>query len=444
MVRSGSRGPLKWAPVRREPSNPLRDGGAPSLKDAPSPGRTLRLSPSLKGGPKPQQPLKMIGKRGPQLTLPPPLQQPSRPPHRERLTKKHLWTPLRCALGEEPPSLSSGGDPRPFDDKGPDMPKSEGWKADYFTFFHYFLRGHYSHIPPTQLRQIIEPVLRHLGTRREFWARLKEEDPLRLMPYLAAVFERQTGLALPALANYMKWIKAGSFYHGIIREREELNHTPHLAHVPVPNMNHRSLNEDALISHRQEYKAAFQQAETSLAALAKAQANFTTSLAICREDDREVRTLSLPEPLQAMVEILLNTAVGITHATSEEVTRYFQVRYPSMSSADAHRGANQLLVSLSEYQLECAIHDPSVVNPVISSQIDQELKPEEEYYDQPPEGTPVDFRLVEQGCTLRFATFLHRIDQTVTRGVGASNSVRVEEHGTGPLCNYSWGRAPVP
>ena len=31
------------------------------------------------------------------------------------------------------------GDPHPFDDEGPDMPKSEGWKADYFTFFHYFL-----------------------------------------------------------------------------------------------------------------------------------------------------------------------------------------------------------------------------------------------------------------------------------------------------------------
>ena len=115
-----------------------------------------------------------------------------------------------------------------------------------------------------------------------------------------------------------------------------------------------------------------------------------------------------------MVEILLNTAVGITHATSEEVARYFQIKYPRMSSTDARRGANQLLVTLSEYQLECALHDPSVVSPVISSQINQELKPEEEYYDQPPEGTPVDFRLVEQGCTLRFATFLHRIDQTVT------------------------------
>ena len=110
------------------------------------------------------------------------------------------------------------GDSCPFNDEGPDMPKSEGWKADYSTFFRYFLRGHFPHIPLAQLRQIIEPVLRYLGTRREFWARLKEEDPLQLMPYLAAVFKRQTTLALPALAKYTKWIKVGSFYHSIIRE----------------------------------------------------------------------------------------------------------------------------------------------------------------------------------------------------------------------------------
>ena len=324
------------------------------------------------------------------------------------------------------------------------------------------------------------------------------------MPYLVAVFERQTGLALPALAKYTKWIKAGSFYHGIIREREELNHTSHLVTAPAPNMNQRSPNEDALISHHQEYKATFQQADTLLATLAKAQSNFITSLAICRQDTREVRTLSLPEPLQArqpqsgagdamgaildappllssqapttskrqkrpatseadrpghslnpfplqadsdqrvMVEILLNTVAGITHATSEEVARYFQIKYPRMSSADTCHGANQLLVTLSEYQLECALHDPSVVSPVISSQIDQELKPEEEYYDQLPEGTPVDFRLVEQGRTLRFATFLHRIDQTVTRGVSASQSVRVEEHGTGPLMQLLLGPGTCP
>ena len=187
-------------------------------------------------------------------------------------------------------------------------------------------------------------------------------------------------------------------------------------------MNQRSPNEDALIYHHQEYKAAFQQANTSLATLAKAQSNFITSLAICREDTREVRALSLPEPLwvrqpqsragdamgatpdappppsnhapatskrhkrpatgeadrpgcslnpfplqadgnqRAMVEILLNMVAGITHATSEEVARYFQVKYPRMSSTDTRRWANQLLVTSSEYQLECALHAPSMVS----------------------------------------------------------------------------------
>ena len=269
-------------------------------------------------------------------------------------------------------------------------------------------------------------------------------------------------------------------------------------------MNLRSPNKDALISHHQGYKAALQQADTSLAALAKAQMNLLTSLAICRKDTREVKTLSLPEPLQAcqpqsgagdatgatsdtlplpsnhapttskrqkrqatseadrpgrslnpfplqadgnqraMVEILLNTVVGITHATSEEVARYFRTKYPRMSSADARRGANQLLVTISEYQLMCALHDPSLVSPVVSSQIEQELHPEEEYYDQPPEGTPVDFRQVEQGRTLRFGTFIHRIDQTVTQGIGASNSVRGEEHSAGPLMRLLLGLGTCP
>ena len=31
------------------------------------------------------------------------------------------------------------GEPCPFDDEGPNMPKSEGWKVDYSTFFRYFL-----------------------------------------------------------------------------------------------------------------------------------------------------------------------------------------------------------------------------------------------------------------------------------------------------------------
>ena len=380
-------------------------------------------------------------------------------------------------------------------------PRVRGGRQTTPTFFQYYLQGYYPQIPLAQLRAIYEPVLRYLGTCWEFWAMLKEEDPLQLMPYLASVFERKTTLALPALANYKKWIKVGSFYHAVIRWCEELNHTPHLATAQAPNMNQRSPNEDALISHRQEYKAALQQVDVSLA-----QMNFLTSLAICRKDTREVKALSLPEPLQvrqpqsragdatlgatsvdaslllpnrapttskrqkrqatgeadclghslnpfplqvdgdrrAMVEVLLNTAVGITHTTSAEVARYFQTKYLRISQADARRGANQLLVTISEYQLMCALHNPSGVSPMVSSQIEQELCLEEEYYEQPPPGTPVDFRQVEWGHTLRFGAFIHRIEQTVTQGIGTSQSVREDEHSAGPLLQLLLGPGTCP
>ena len=109
MVRQGSRGPLKWVPARREPSSPLRDEGVPSLKNNPSPRCAFHLSPSPKGGLRLRQPPKVIDRHGPQLTLLPPLWWPNRPPHREMSIRKCLWTPLRCALKTEPPSLKNGG-----------------------------------------------------------------------------------------------------------------------------------------------------------------------------------------------------------------------------------------------------------------------------------------------------------------------------------------------
>ena len=121
MARQGYRGPLKWAPARWEPSNPLSAGealtprGMPSLKDAanprcvPNPRCAFHLSPSPKGGLKPQHPLRVAGKHGPQLPPPPPLQQPHRPPPMEMAAKKWPWTLLRCTPEMEEPSLINGG-----------------------------------------------------------------------------------------------------------------------------------------------------------------------------------------------------------------------------------------------------------------------------------------------------------------------------------------------
>ena len=49
------------------------------------------------------------------------------------------------------------GDPIHFDDPGPDIPKSEGWKADYFMYYRHYIHGHYPRIPQEDMGVIRAP-----------------------------------------------------------------------------------------------------------------------------------------------------------------------------------------------------------------------------------------------------------------------------------------------
>ena len=51
---------------------------------------------------------------------------------------------------------------------------------------------------------------------------------------------------------------------------------------------------------------------------------------------------------------------------------------------------------------------------------------------------------MEWGHTLRFGAFIHRIDQSVTRGIGTSQSVREDEHSAGPLLQLLLGPGTCP
>ena len=249
-------------------------------------------------------------------------------------------------------------------------------------------------------------------------------------------------------------------------------------------MHQRSPNEDTLISHHQEYQRALGQTNASLATLAKAQANLAVSLRIGRKSQKEIKSLTLPPPIQAQppqlaagdastsavqamaqgsppkghkrqatgeperpgrpvklfplrsdlerrayIKVLLDQVASLNYAASAEVVRYFENKYPRLSHAEAQRAANQLLVCLHEYHLMCALHGPTTVSPVLPKAIEDELRPVEEYYEEPPTGTSIDFRSIEAGYTLRFGAFIHRIDQAR----GASQSVYPDDHKVGPL-----------
>ena len=63
---------------------------------------------------------------------------------------------------------------------------------------------------------------------------IKEESPLDYMPYIAEEFHRATGLRLNDLPKFTLWIKRGSYFHGLLVERGQVQECPHLVGAPLP------------------------------------------------------------------------------------------------------------------------------------------------------------------------------------------------------------------
>ena len=63
---------------------------------------------------------------------------------------------------------------------------------------------------------------------------IKEESPLEYMPFIAEEFYRATGLRLHDLPEFTLWIKKGSYFHGLLVERGQVQECPHLIGAPLP------------------------------------------------------------------------------------------------------------------------------------------------------------------------------------------------------------------
>ena len=63
---------------------------------------------------------------------------------------------------------------------------------------------------------------------------LKEARSLDFMAYIQDLFYQATGLHLDGLGSFTRWIKRGSYYHGIVAQQGHLQECPHLAGAPLP------------------------------------------------------------------------------------------------------------------------------------------------------------------------------------------------------------------
>ena len=111
---------------------------------------------------------------------------------------------------------------------------SSGWRKDiehilkvYYQFtVEYFTEEDWHPVK----EQFFDLFLQHKKEALE----VKEARPLDFMAYLQDLFYRATGLHLDGLASFTRWIKKGSYYHGVVARQGCLQECPHLQGAPLP------------------------------------------------------------------------------------------------------------------------------------------------------------------------------------------------------------------
>ena len=97
-----------------------------------------------------------------------------------------------------------------------------------------YFRLNYRHEPTSKWPALKAKFFNFLINHHSEWKSIRNNDPLRYLPYMEAQFERVTGYKLVGLGACKEWIRAGTYYHWVIAQRGELGRCPRLAGTPLP------------------------------------------------------------------------------------------------------------------------------------------------------------------------------------------------------------------
>ena len=113
--------------------------------------------------------------------------------------------------------------------------RSGRWRKD----LEHVLRVYYQHSIQAPFREpewirVRELFFDRFVPKKAEALAIKEESPLEYMPFIAKEFYRATGLHLHDLPEFILWIKKGSYFHGLLVERGQVQECPHLIGAPLP------------------------------------------------------------------------------------------------------------------------------------------------------------------------------------------------------------------
>ena len=284
--------------------------------------------------------------------------------------------------------------------------------------------------------KIEDKVFDHLLPCQEEWRRIKENDPLRYMPYTEEQFYAATGIRLEGLAGCTAWIKCGSYYHSVVAQRGQLDRCPHLVGIEPPRGPQITPSESHLVSQRKPETPVTSSSAPAIetgapqGATADASAPMETGGAgdghswveqtededdfkRCRpakcpqsQSRRRENRPTFPFPLQDEEGRCTSTQEIYRHLVQQPpahhnvATMGITHLHPEVLLRDAWSLGNQVLCMIAEYHLASHAQGSSSLSPVLPEAATELLPPVDKYTGGVGFRGKRDVRVVERAKTL--------------------------------------------
>ena len=126
---------------------------------------------------------------------------------------------------------------------------SSWWRKDLEHILKVYYKYNVDHFTEGDWSRIKERFFDHFLQYKKEALEVKEARPLDFMAYIQDLFYQATGLHFDGLGNFTRWIKRGSYYHGIVAQQGRLQECPHLVGAPLPRWPQVAPSE----SHRESH-----------------------------------------------------------------------------------------------------------------------------------------------------------------------------------------------
>ena len=152
-----------------------------------------------------------------------------------------------------PPQSGSGVRASPKDPlRNASRYRSARWRKDLEYVLKIYYRHNVTSFKEEEWSKMKEKFFTHLLQHKEEWRDIKENHPMKYMPYMYMEdhFYAAMGLRLNGLRDFTRWIKWGSYYHGLVARQGHLHLCPHLAGPTLPRWPQTMPSESCQVSQR--------------------------------------------------------------------------------------------------------------------------------------------------------------------------------------------------